>query len=923
MAESAFDKVFGVLTGFAPLSWQTRLYAEHFQSGALPGAIDVPTGLGKTAVIALWLIARANSVPLPRRLIYVVDRRAVVDQATEFAVKLREALDAPEAQNIKHALGIEGRSLPISTLRGQYVDNREWLDDPSAPAIVVATVDMIGSRLLFQGYGVSRKMRPYHAGLLGADTLVVLDEAHLVPPFESLLASIEGEPQRYGARVASDRKLIPSFKLLSLSATGRQRAGKVFGLEGNINALKGSRADLDDAEVVKRLGAKKTITFFEPKQGKLEDALAEQVWALTKNGTTPIRCVVFCDRRETAEKTRDIIQKKLSNQGASKASQGDTLAHGMELLVGARRVKEREDAKRQLEALGFIAGSSVVRDHPVFLFATSAGEVGVDLDADHMVCDLVAWERMVQRLGRVNRRGDGDAAIVVVIESPEPAGTGKPSPAQKDKAAALKERQEILRAPFYKLPNGPHESFDASPGALRDLNANARIDLVLKKILEEATTPPPLRPALTRALVDAWSMTSLDEHTGRPDIEPWVRGWVSDKPQTTVVWRKHLPVRRSGAEARTKDVEEFFEAAPPHVSETLETETFRVIEWLKKRGAVLSKLPASERAFQIDEILGFVLSGSSKLRGTLCLRNLQDDDDKKYWNSLEEWLIGGVVVLDARIGGLAHGLLNDAVDEPAPVADADGTWGSAAQGVSLIKFRVHDSAASSGDGTATEWCERFRFCVERNPEGEDERWLIVDKWRGDSANERDRAIANTPQLLGEHQSWAEEKAKQLALQLNLPVQWAEALAMAARLHDEGKRAPKWQRAFKAPPGGEAYAKTRGPINQAVLDGYRHEFGSLPTAEKDEAFQRLPDDLKDLVLHLIAAHHGQARPVIETSGCEDAPPSALRDRAREVALRFARLQKQWGPWGLAWWEALLRAADQQASRDNDQREERGR
>ncbi len=34
----------------------------------------------------------------------------------------------------------------------------------------------------------------------------------------------------------------------------------------------------------------------------------------------------------------------------------------------------------------------------------------------------------------------------------------------------------------------------------------------------------------------------------------------------------------------------------------------------------------------------------------------------------------------------------------------------------------------------------------------------------------------------------------------------------------------------------------------------------------------------------------------------------------MALRFARLQKRWGPWGLAWWEALLRAADQQASRD---------
>ena len=50
-----------------------------------------------------------------------------------------------------------------------------------------------------------------------------------------------------------------------------------------------------------------------------------------------------------------------------------------------------------------------------------------------------------------------------------------------------------------------------------------------------------------------------------------------------------------------------------------------------------------------------------------------------------------------------------------------------------------------------------------------------------------------------------------------------------------------------------------------------------------------------------------------------PPSALQERAIEVALRFCRLNEQWGPWGLAWWETLLRAADQQASRANEENE----
>ena len=115
-------------------------------------------------------------------------------------------------------------------------------------------------------------------------------------------------------------------------------------------------------------------------------------------------------------------------------------------------------------------------------------------------------------------------------------------------------------------------------------------------------------------------------------------------------------------------------------------------------------------------------------------------------------------------------------------------------------------------------------------------------------------------------------------------------------------------------------KTDRRMNTKLLDGYRHEFGSLPYAEKDAGFRALPAHLQELALHLVAAHHGWSRPAISTSGCDE-PPSALEKRARDVALRFARLQKHWGPWGLAWWEALLRAADQQASRANDERGKR--
>jgi CRISPR-associated endonuclease/helicase Cas3 len=141
-----FDAQFLALTGHRPFRWQQRLF-EHLAAGHLPSALDLPTGLGKTSVMAIWLIARAHGAKLPRRLVYIVDRRAVVDQATMEAEKLRCAPDKKsELQYFKAKLGLTGRSLPISTLRGQFIDNREWLADPAAAAIIIGTVDMIGSR---------------------------------------------------------------------------------------------------------------------------------------------------------------------------------------------------------------------------------------------------------------------------------------------------------------------------------------------------------------------------------------------------------------------------------------------------------------------------------------------------------------------------------------------------------------------------------------------------------------------------------------------------------------------------------------------------------------------------------------------------------------------------------------------------------
>lgn len=903
-----------------PFPWQLELL-RRFITGPLPAtlSLDLPTGLGKTAAMAIWLAARASDAALPRRLVYVVDRRAVVDQATEVALRLRDWVE--KTPDVKAGLGLGDRALPISTLRGQFADNREWLEDPSAPAIIVGTIDMIGSRLLFEGYGTSRKMRPYHAALLASDTVFVLDEAHLVPPFEKLLETIATDDQEFGPRAEADRRLVPRLHLLSLSATGRSDHGRVFTL---------TPADHEHPAVSRRIRAPKRLRVESAEKDKdLPGLLARHAWELREEDGRPARVLVFANSRLVATKTLDAIDKLAKGDKKAGVAPVDI---DRDLFVGARRVFERVNAAQRLRELGFLAGTQTAPERPTFLVATSAAEVGVDLDADHMVSDLTTWDRMVQRLGRVNRRGNGEAQVVVVGVPDESTLKALAKPESKrDAGEKLRaERYENALVILRRLPPIDSEHVDASVDAILELKEQARSDELLRLLIERSSTPTPLRPALTRPLLESWAMTSLKQHTGRPEVAPWLRGWVEIDPESAVVWRRHIPGFHTG-NASERDLEVFFEAAPPHLVERLETRTDTIVGWLRKRLEAIRKSDAKKDTKANRSWLdaggdatpiAVVLDGAGEFEKILTIQEVLDTDRKL----LVRRLGGRTVVVDSRVGGLSpEGLLDESENEPPLTADTLGRNSHPEAGEPLDSLRFRDSVryrvsvldANASPPDEPGWRERFRLPHDLKADGEVARWLVIDKLRHDATTEEDRS-AGFPQLLDEHLTWTEDRARRLGEQLNLPAAFAEALAVAARLHDLGKRSAVWQRAFNAPLDG-VYAKTLGPVNVHLLDHYRHEFGSLPLAKADPRFQDLPTDLQDLVLHLIAAHHGFARPLIDTRGCDDAPPSALEGRAREVAMRFARLQRRWGPWGLAWWEALLRSADFAASRDNDARD----
>lgn len=872
----------GLSDGQEPFPWQLELL-RRFLCGERVDALDVPTGLGKTAVMATWLVARACGAQLPRRLVYVVDRRAVVDQATEVAEGLR-AWVARESCVAK-ALGLGERGLPISTLRGQHIDNRDWLADPSAPAIVVGTVDMIGSRLLFSGYGVSRKMRPYHAGLLGNDALIVLDEAHLAQPFERLIEQIGRGVDVNGQSLRPELSLdalVPGFRCLSLSATGRERDhDHVLGLTEDDRRPGGVAA--------KRLHAAKWLSI-RPDVGdkELPEALAAEAWALADAGATSARVIVFCTRREHAKKVRESLEKRAKNRDIATV-----------LFVGGRRVYEREGAASRLRELGFIAGSTARPSTATFVIATSAGEVGVDLDADHAVCDLVAWERMVQRFGRVNRRGEGAATIVVV---PAPASDGQEQA-----------RRDATREVFDALPK--NDAVDVSLAALVALKDRASEDGALRTLVARATTPAPLHPPLTRALVESWSMTSLDEHTGRPEVAPWIRGWpeVPEEPRVTLVWRRFLPLTADGRPLRKRDLGAFLDAAAPHLAERLETETWRAMEWLEKRVKSLKKsepggVDSDVASLATNDVVAVIMSRRDAelriVRGT----DLSHLEVRKH---LERSMEGGTLWLDLRVGGLSEGLLDDTNREPTIDVTEVGT-----ESARIVPFRVRRVTDEEEANPSEGWRTEAAIAIRTSEDG-DQEWLVVESVASAAAeSEEGRSSARRAQSLAEHEAWAEEEARRIIERLGVSKEHGEMIAAAARLHDEGKKASRWQRAFRVPREGGPYAKSTVRPNIASLEGYRHELGSLPYAEAHPRVKALAPELRELCLHVIAAHHGGARPVIRTAGAEE-PPSRLVRRAREIALRFAAEEKRWGPWGLAWWEAVLRAADQRASQRNDE------
>lgn len=279
-----FSAFFRAVHNVEPFPWQTRLVAE-VMAKSWPEALDIPTSCGKTAAldVAVFALAMEAHKPIthrraPLRICFVVDRRLIVDDAFTRASRILSALEHPSTKVVQRVadclrrLAEEGHP-PLSAvrLRGGLPREPDWARTPSQPTVLVSTVDQVGSRLLFRGYGVSDSMKPIHAGLLGADALILLDEAHLSQPFLQTLRDLAAPPWK-------EALVAPPFSVVSLSAT--QVGNASFCLDP---------ADRAHPELSKRLTASKSTSLVLVKADsddqEFVDAFAQHACSLSSAGS--------------------------------------------------------------------------------------------------------------------------------------------------------------------------------------------------------------------------------------------------------------------------------------------------------------------------------------------------------------------------------------------------------------------------------------------------------------------------------------------------------------------------------------------------------------------------------------------------------------------------------------------------------------
>jgi CRISPR-associated endonuclease/helicase Cas3 len=788
------------------------------------------------------------------------------------------------------------------------------------PTILCSTVDQVGSRLLFRGYGVSDSMKPIHAGLLGSDSLILLDEAHLSEPFRQTLQAVARSrlPSKRSGDEASRKNDEAPFAFVVLTATPKGMPKRPFGLGPD---------DYAHPILSARVTASKPAHLVEISGKQGVDTESRRVEVICSEVTSVLERI----KSKIANPAIGVVVNRVSRARAIFEQLRSQFApNELKLIIGPARAVDREQRAQELEPIRTGQGMArAAMAEPLVVVATQTIEAGVDIDFDGLVTEAAALDALRQRFGRLNRAGRHIEPEAVILVHKEDIGSKANDPVYGDRIAKT-------WAKLKELAPGHHDRVDFGIVPLRTQ--------IPPETAAELAAPTLDAPILMPAYVDLWSQT-LPIPNADPEVALFLHGPDRAPATVQIVWRADLdeqsdlrPAMEPGrALARLVDL---FKLVPPRASEAIEVPLWAARTWLERSSGDASNFSdVVDRSPEAGSELGagrraFRWAGEdSEHTGVVRARELKNGDlivVPAEYGGCDEWgwsPRSNRPVIDVADGAarpyrrrrfavrvtpslVLQEFANQAAEGRPSVADplrvAHDLLRTLAEHredrVSVLLEAVRgvdlpDQLRANLDALARRSVRRparvfgcYRAEADESPGGvvfialggleernaEDE--IVRDGTWSDgtlaavpATESDDLGVAGKKQVsLAAHcrevAAWAEGFAKRAGL----PSPHANDVTLAAFLHDPGKADPRFQ-AFLA--GGDPYGKgiaepiaksgeerlPGGAWERAGLpDRWRHEALSVRLAAINPIFAEAKD--RELVLWLIGTHHGFGRPM---------------------------------------------------------------
>ena len=908
----AFAEFYRALnSGRDPFPWQRRLAEQVAATEQWPAEVGVPTGLGKTACLDIavwWLASQADRQPAertaPTRIWWVVNRRLLVDSTGEHAERIAHALSDPDeanvvgrdrevVANVAHRLSslsadAGGSPLDVIRLRGGVASRTP--NDPSRPTVLLCTLPMYGSRLLFRGYGSNQRLRVVDAAMAGTDSLVLLDEAHLAPHLRALLPALAACTPDAHAPLGEARS---SPRIGALTATG--------------DVATGQRFDLDDDDRVhpvvrQRLDAVKPLEL-RVATGDAARRLADAAIDLLQEAPGPSACVVFANTPKTARETFGRLRKLMP-------------AADVLLLTGLTREREAERVRTRIldrkHGMAAARADAAGRQRHLIVVATQTLEVGADIDAEYLVTEGCGVRALTQRLGRLNRLGRFPHARAAYVHLPPP------KPPRGRKAA------DPDMWPVY----------GAEPGSVLERLQEARADeeavsLSPRQVAEVLGPPqdlPGRAPEVLPGILWEWTKTTTPPE-GEAPVEPYFSGIAGPQYSVSLIWRVHVPEAGERLWPRATDREAvdvpLAEARAVLGDDELRRLAFDGVTVETTSGADLR--PGDQVVLPADRGLLDAFGWDPASTGPVVDVSLS-----------AHGLPLAAKAIERLCGVAAAGLIQAALGIGSDYEDLDPTARTEASEEIL---RAIQAAAAPAGWDPEEWAA---FTSTLSPQVVEAR-REVPRLRARraapdllSSDFDETSLGADAVELERHGQAVAARARAVARCIGLPPALTDVVEHAGRLHDIGKADRRFQR-WLDPDAEQGVLVAKSKVPRHRWEAMRVAAGWPRGGRHEDLSARLVrawlehrpgwgDPLqRDLLLHLVISHHGKGRPLVppvvddtpetvaaEVAGASVSAPADLGIVDWQQPARFRRLSDHFGPWGLALLEAIVIRSDHAVS-----------